>query len=599
MATLEQLQQALIAADKAGATDDARALAQAILAVKQPSAPAAPRRAPVDDPGFGGSLLIGAGRTFDRIGKGMQQLYYGATGNDAAQAALKQSAADDDAAYAGLRETRPWATGIGEAAPSMVLPGGGAATLLGNAGRMAASAALPAMLEYGTAGERLQRGTVAGAAGAAVPVVGAGAKTAWALAEPLFSGGRNAIAGRVLNRAAGESAPDVLARLKSAGELVPGSQPTAAQVAKSGGIAALERSASAANPEAYTRRFMEQASARLDALRGIAGDDAAMQAAKAARSGAVDDLYKQADMGVAPVDGFFRGLAMRPQFKDAVARAQLLAKNEGVDDIFFRGNKGEPVALLGQGAHYIKKALDEVAEPGASSYTGKAGAAAARNTQSEFLAWLEKSIPEYGAARQAFADLSKPINRMEVGQELLNKARPALADFGALGRESGATYARALRDADATAARATGFPGAKLASVMTPDQMAALEAVASDLARKANAQDLGRGVGSDTFQKLAMQNIAHQSGMPSAVGGLLSMPGVSRAAGWLYRDSDQQMQGLLADLLMDPKMAAAVMEKAGDKVLKDSPALRRLLEQSVMRGGGLLGPLAAIPPSAQ
>ena len=39
-------------------------------------------KAPVDDPGFLGTTLIGAGRTFDRVGKGMQQLYHGALGNE-------------------------------------------------------------------------------------------------------------------------------------------------------------------------------------------------------------------------------------------------------------------------------------------------------------------------------------------------------------------------------------------------------------------------------------------------------------------------------------------------------------------------------------
>ena len=104
-----------------------------------------------------------------------------------------------------------------------------------------------------------------------------------------------------------------------------------------------------------------------------------------------------------------------------------------------------------------------------------------------------------------------------------------------------------------------------------------------------NAQDLGRGVGSDTFQKLSMQNIAEQSGMPKAVGGLLDFPGVSRATGWIYRDSDEQMQKLLADVLLDPAKAAEVMQKATPKQLAKDPALRKLLEQSVIRGGGLLG----------
>lgn len=552
----------------------------------------------LEDPGFAQSMLIGAGRTFDRLGKGAQQLYYGATGNDAELAKLKQQASDDDAAYKPLQEARPWATGIGESLPAVALPGGGAKTLLGNAGRMALAGSLPGALEYGSVDERVKRALVGGAAGAAIPIAGAAVKTAKSVLEPLYAAGRDTIAGRTLSRAAGDSAPDVAQRLAAAAELVPGSAPTAAQVANSGGIAALERAAAAANPEAYTRRAMEQASARTNALRGIAGHDAQMAAAVAARKSASDALYSAADAGIAPIDGIFKGLTMRPQFQSAVARAQELAKNSGLEDIFFRDSKGSPVALIGQGAHFIKKALDEAAEAGASSYTGKAGAKAARETNDVFQTWLEKSIPEYAAAKAAFAEKSVPINRMEIGQALMNKAAPALADFGALGRETAATYATALRNGDALAAKATGFPGAKMESVLAPDQMATVTAVAQDLARKANAQDLGRGVGSDTFQKLAMNNIAAQSGMPRAVGGLLDLPGVSRATSWIYRDSDQKMQGLLADALLDPKKAADLMTKADKRMLQNNPQIRQLLEQAIVRGGGLLG-LSASAQAAQ
>lgn len=586
MATLQEVEAAFMRADRAGDIEAATVLAKEVVRMRGVKPTPKPE---VEDPGFGQTLLIGAGRTMDRVGKGMQQLYHGAMGNDAALADLKTQAADDDAAYKPLQEARPWATGIGESLPSAVLPAGGAATLWGNAGRMALAGALPGALEYGSAGDRAIRGAVGAASGAVVPVLGAGVKTATAFAEPLFNAGRETIAGRTLNRVAGDAAPDVIARLKGARELVPGSLPTAAQVAESGGISALERAASAQNPEAYTRRAMEQASARLNALRGVAGDDATMAAAVSARKAASDALYSQADAGVAPIDGMFKGLQMRPQFQAAINRAQELAKNMGMDDIFFRDSKGKPVALIGQGAHLIKKALDEAGEYGSTSYSGKAGASAAGKTNEAFQKWLEQSIPEYSAAKAAFAEKSVPINQMEIGQALLSKAQPALADFGALGRESGATYATALRNGDALAAKATGMSGARMENVLSPDQMGAVEGVAKDLARKANAQDLGRGVGSDTFQKLSMQNIASQSGMGPFTRGLLDLPGVSRATAWAYRDTDQKMQDLLADALLDPQKAASLMEKANKKWLADNPKTRRLLEQAVTRSGGLLG----------
>lgn len=550
--------------------------------------------APVEDPGLGMSMLIGAGRTFDRVGKGMQQLYYGATDQADKQAALQQQADDDDAAYKPLTKLRPFSTGMGEALPSMVVPGGGATTMLGNMGRMALAGGIPQLLEHGTAAERIKRGAIGAGSAAAVPLIGAAARSASSFAEPLYAAGRSRIAGRTLNRVAGDDAANVIQRLQNARPLVPGSMPTAAQVAENGGVAALERSAAAANPSDYTARFMGQASARLNALRSVAGDDATMAAAVRARDAASKSLYAAADAGVAPVDRFFKGLEMRPQFSKAVARAQELAKDKGLTDIFFRDKDGKPIALIGEGAHFIKKALDEAGEYGSTSYTGKTAANAANETNELFQNWLAKSIPEYAAGKAAFAAGSRPINQMQVGQALMEKASPALADYGALGRETGATFANALRRGDQVAATATGFSGSTMKDVLDPGQFRLVENIAKDLARKANAQDLGRGAGSDTFQKLSMSNIAEQSGMPKAVGGLLDLPVVSRATKWVYRDADEKMQKMLADIMLDPKKAADVMKGANSTILQNNPQLRQFLEQSVIRGGGLLG-LTATP----
>lgn len=575
---------------------DSQTLKDRIASIRGGGGKSTKMRAPVEDPGLGMSMLIASGRTFDRVGKGMQQLYYGATSQDGKQQALQQQADDDDAAYKPLAQLRPFSTGMGEALPSMVIPGGGAATLLGNAGRMVIAGGVPSLLEHGTASERFERAAIGAGSAAAVPIIGAVAKSAGSFAEPLYAAGRNRIAGRTLNRLAGDDAANVIQRLQGAQPLVPGSMPTAGQVAENGGVAALERSAAAANPSDYTARFMEQSSARLNALRGIAGDDATMAAAVSARDAASKPLYAAADSGIAPIDRFFKGLEMRPQFKAAVARAKELAEDKGLTDIFFRDNNGKPVALIGEGAHFIKKALDEAGEYGSKSYTGKSAANAANQTNELFQDWLAKSIPEYLAGKAAFAAGSKPINQMQVGQALMDKASPALADYGALGRETGATFANALRNGDQVAARATGFSGSTMKDVLDPSQFGMVENIARDLARKANAQDLGRGAGSDTFQKLSMSNIAEQSGMPKAVGGLLDLPVVSRATKWVYRDSDEKMQKMLADIMLDPKKAADVMKGAQSTILQSNPQLRQFLEQSIIRSGGLLGSAAIANP---
>ena len=267
MATLSQLQQALIAADKAGATEDAKVLAQAIISLQREAPDPAAAAAPQEDvPGIGKTLLIGAGRTVDRTIKGMQQLYYGATGNDQAAAALKASAEADDAAYKQLQEARPWATMIGEAAPSMLIPAGGGATLAASAGRMALAGALPGALEYGSAGERGGRALLGAAAGAAIP----GAVGAYRAIAPAFSSPQTKAA-QALMKALDETPAAAASRLRSAPEFVPGSTPTVGQALGSPGLNTLERVVSETpGGDILKQRYMAQNAARLSALDGVA-----------------------------------------------------------------------------------------------------------------------------------------------------------------------------------------------------------------------------------------------------------------------------------------------------------------------------------------
>ena len=116
--------------------------------------------------------------------------------------------------------------------------------------------------------------------------------------------------------------------------------------------------------------------------------------------------------------------------------------------------------------------------------------------------------------------------------------------------------------------------------------MDTLENIAKELARKKNANDLGRGAGSNTFQNFAMNGLSEAAGIPSSVSGLLQvLPPVNMAkslAGKLYDAPEKEMRGLLVDALLDPKETARLM-KAGQK--------RGMMDKlnDNKRFGGLLG----------
>src|SRR5690348_14384490 len=97
----------------------------------------------VDETGPLQAALVAAGRGFTQLGRGAQQAYYGMTGDQAAQDALKARSDEEATLYQPLAAAHPIATAIGEGAPVVA---GGPLT-------MAAAGAL----EYGTPQEKLLR----------------------------------------------------------------------------------------------------------------------------------------------------------------------------------------------------------------------------------------------------------------------------------------------------------------------------------------------------------------------------------------------------------------------------------------------------------
>lgn len=137
-------------------------------AIKQNAAPSV-----ADEVGAGEAVMIGAGREVDRLLKGAQQLWHGATGNDKALDALRAEQSSNDKAFAELQQRRPVATAVGGALPMMAVPMSGAGGALGLMGRAALSGGLMEGMKYGSLEERLTRGAVGAAGGAAGAGVGA------------------------------------------------------------------------------------------------------------------------------------------------------------------------------------------------------------------------------------------------------------------------------------------------------------------------------------------------------------------------------------------------------------------------------------------
>lgn len=425
-------------------------------------------------------------------------------------------------------------------------------------------------------------------AGRGVVSLGRGAKS---LVEPFTKGGQDRIAARAFQAAAGgtDEAAKAAQAIRGATDILPGAQPTAAELANNAGLAQMERTLRN-NPEftqAFGLRDAGNRNAVVDAVEGLAGDSGRRAAAEAVRESAAGEMYKQATRATYQLDDQLAGLLNRPVVQQALKRAETLAANEGRPFQFMTQSSnsmagaGIPAQtssrITGQGLQDLKMAMDEMLSDPTSGFTGKAGNAV-KSLRGQIVDWMEKANPAFKAARESYAATSRPLNQMDIGKALRDKLVPALADYGQGTRLRPQAFAQALREGDATAAQAMGRPYGTMAEILDPQQQKMLEQVAKQLARRANAQDLGRSVGSNTAQNLAGQNTMRQMlgplGLPQSwteravsgplMQGLLGSP--ARIAGKAMGTvGDENVLRRLVEIGLDPVLAAKILESAANE----------------------------------
>lgn len=427
---------------------------------------------------------------------------------------------------------------------------------------------------------------------AAVPLLIQGGKAIKAAAEPFYEGGQKQILGRVLNRVAGSEAPQVQANLANAREIVPGSLPTVGQAANNPGVASLEHTATAIEPDvqnAMARRLNAQNTARVGELEDIAGTQGARDFHAADRATVADQMYEEAyrkgvditrhpETGaylskreIAGVKGEITKLTSRPAVQEAIEEAKKLAANEGV-------KLTDPAGSV-KGLDYVKRALDDKI----ANATGNEQRIL-RDLKERLLTTIDRLSPDYAAARKMYADMSKPINQMDVAQTIADKSINKLT-----GKLQPAAYARNLTDD--TAAAATGLKSATLEGTMEPAQLSRLQAIKEDVKRAEAATNAGKGVGSDTVKKLAYSNFIDAAGVPTFLRNLAPTQAIgnlaSRGADALYGRANKEMASKLAQIMLEPKDAAEVMKIAA------KPGNEKLLQ--LISGGGALAGIAGTP----
>lgn len=399
---------------------------------------------------------------------------------------------------------------------------------------------------YGEMGANARTGALIGTGvGAIAPAVGQavekGYRAGKAFVEPFFESGQEKILGRFLREMSGGEEAKAMRNLRNPQELVTGSQPTAAQVAGVPSLAALERTAIATSPVAgnlMAQRQAQNAQAQANALRNIAP---ASRTSKYVdfREQVADDLYADAlkPLNLGKLDeettAQINSLIKRPAIKNAMEDAKVNAANKGMDI-------ADPAGSM-RGLHETKMALDrQIAAVKGKLERDQAGSTSAeldalKTAKTDLLKFMEsdKISPVYKTARLNYERLSKPIEQLESIAKLADKSISAETEKIYISQFS------------------KGLKELKQSGVLSDRQIARLEAIKQDLARGKFAAEAGKGVGSDTVQKLAYGNLMNQTGLPISA--------TNRIGKFVYGDINEQLKNKLAESMLSPQETLRLM----------------------------------------
>lgn len=388
----------------------------------------------------------------------------------------------------------------------------------------------------------------------------AGYQGATGILRPLTGKGQGQIASEVLQASATDAAR-AAQTARGARPLVPGSMPTMGQVAQDPGLAQLERTL-LNNPETanvLNIKYAQQQAARKAAIADVAGSPSHRADIEQGRKTFADEDYAQAIMA-----GFDENMAkaMKPQIDSLMKRpsiqsAKLIATNLAAE-------RGVALKTFGSvdGMDWLKKALDNQISKaqGNGASIGKERLSALMQTKADLMATLEQIAPGYKLANDNYAVMSRQVNASDVAADL-QKRLYKNAEWGS-GKEMGSTYQGALSDALESIKKQTG-QNRSLSDVMPTRDIAALEAIAKDLARKESAQTLGRAVGSPTMQNMMGQNlinrIAGPLGAPQTFAQNVLANTMARPYDFVMKSAQPKIQGLLAEAMADPALAAELL----------------------------------------
>lgn len=413
--------------------------------------------------------------------------------------------------------------------------------------------------------------------GASLPATQRALAAPGAVVKPFTQQGREVIVGNVLRQLSTD--PDrAIANLQQAQPTVPGVRVTTAAGARDPGLAAAETPIRALDQSgAFPSVLSANQQALLESFRRLSGRPGSIEAAEAKRTSVTAPLRESAfanaqSVSAAPIAAAIEGITSNP----ATQRQTVDQAMKYVTDLLAKRVDPETGTINPMALYSVRK---DITDAMAGKLSGDlANLRLARGQLNSLLpvidATIEAGAPGFNRYMQQFAKSSSAIDQMRLlqgiesrvttGQPNLMTGEPVLA-------------ASALR-------RQVAAKSEEIGQQLSPAAQRRLDNIINEINRGQAATAPGvKAPGSNTFQNMSMGNLIGRV-FSESLADNTTLRTMTRPLDFLYRLPDQQIQQLLVESMLDPKLAAQMMSKAS--VMKVEPLAKSLRKKAEELGFG-------------
>lgn len=413
-------------------------------------------------------------------------------------------------------------------------------------------------------------------------------------------------------------------------KLIPGGKPTVADLTADLNTTKLTATTKQAqgllSSENMTRRQAHNA-ARLKQVQDVGKTPVISKAAGELRETDMGPLYDEVKRQVVPVDKELAEILDTPHGREAVKAAKTIAADKRIT--FQKGGNpaetvnstildkhgnpiqhdvpAEPLQYKGTSIQNIKMALDKMISKPESFSIDAASVDGIRDVRHDFVNWANTKVKGFNEAREGYAEMSKPIDEMLIGQQLEEELLPILNDTNSTDR--GKNFVKAMKNSPKTIEKATeGRSFYKdISEAVSPENMEKLNSVVDDLSRSdlvrqqaiegaKSAPDL-KNIATDTVISGNIPPLFHPvitiaREIVKRMGGDLNEKVAMQLAKELVLNPDEAAvsirQMLARDARFNRKMGtAAKVGKAASKVIR-TPAIYNSLSPNAQNNNALI-----------